>query len=56
MYHLNIPQPDIVNPGATGIYVDYLDGNKGHSTNIANRKNERLGPISPTTEIDPKRM
>jgi hypothetical protein len=43
MYHLNIPQPDIVNPGATGIYVDYLDGNKGHSTNIAKQEKRKTG-------------
>ena len=41
MYHLSIPQPDIVNPGATGIYVDYLDGNKGHSTNIAKQEKKK---------------
>ena len=43
MYHLNIPQPDIVNPGAIGLYVDYLDGNKGHSTNIAKQEKRKTG-------------
>ena len=43
MYHLNIPQPDIVNPGTTGIYIDYLDGNKGHSTNIAKQEKRKTG-------------
>ena len=43
MYQLNIPQPDIVDPGATGIYVDYLDGNKGHSTNIAKQEKRKTG-------------
>jgi hypothetical protein len=42
MYHLSIPQPDIVNPGATGIYVDYLDGKQEKrktGTDIANYRN-----------------
>ena len=40
---INIPQPDIVNPSAIGIYVDYLDGNKGHSTNIAKQEKRKTG-------------
>jgi hypothetical protein len=38
-----VVKPDIVNPGATGIYVDYLDGNKGHSANIAKQAKRKTG-------------
>jgi hypothetical protein len=38
-----LPQPDIVNPSVIGIYVDYLDGNKGHSTNIAKQEKRKTG-------------